>query len=152
MGRRNFNPWFPDSLHFATVTSSSPLTTGTLFTFTGSIEIVRIIGRIETAIQHQATNVKLSVVCDALTAVDICANKDIDQFGVGSLLQITGTAANALNCTTLVGVTAPQIQVNPIVATCVTSGTITVTYGAASTGKIVWEMIWRPLTVNADVT
>lgn len=128
-----------------TKTSASPLTTGTLFTWAGSIEIIRIIGRVSTAIQNQATTVKLSVVCDALVAVDICATKDVDNFAIGSLLQITGTAANAMNGTTAVGVTAPQIQVNPIVATCTTSGTLTVTYGAASTGAIVWECVYRPL-------
>ena len=139
-------------LRKATKTSASPLTTGTLFTFTGSIEIVRIIGRVSTAVQAQATNVKLSVTCDALAAVDICANKDVNAFAAGSLIQITGTAANAASATTAVGVTAPQVQVNSVVATCVTSGTVSVTYGAASTGAIVWEMVWRPLSATATVS
>lgn len=134
----------------ATVTSASPLTTGTLFTYTGSIEILHIIGRVSTVIESQTTNVKLSLVPDAFSAYDICANKDINGFTVGSLLSITGTAANALVSTTSVGSIAPA-QANPIVATCVTSGVIKVTYGAASTGAIVWQIMWRPLSSGATL-
>lgn len=136
---------------FSSVTSASPLTTGTLFTFTGGIEIIRIVGTVSTVIQAQATTVKLSVKPDAQTAVDICATKDVNGFAAGSMLQITGTAANAMVGTTAVAVTAPATQVNPITAMCVTSGIITVTYGAASTGAIRWDMVWRPLTADATV-
>lgn len=137
---------------FVSKISSSPLTTGTIFTWTGGIEIVRITGLVTTVIQSQTTNVKLSVQPDAQTAVDICANKDVNGFAAGSLLQITGTAANAMVGTTAVAVTAPATQVSPITAMCVTSGIITVTYGAASTGAIRWDLVWRPLTANARVT
>lgn len=141
----------PQAFRYASVTSSSPLTTGTLFTFTGGIEILRITGLVTTVIQAQATTVKLSVQPDAQTAVDICATKDVNAFAAGSLLQITGTAANAMVGTTAVAVTAPATQANPITAMCVTSGIITVTYGAASTGAIRWDIVWRPLTAGATL-
>lgn len=135
----------------ATKQSASPLTTGTLWTFTGAILIERIFGVVTTVIQAQATTVKLSIVSDALSAYDICATKDANAFAVGSMLSITGTAANAMVGTNGLGALAPS-QASPIYATCITSGTITVTYGAASTGAILWYLLWRPLSVGATVT
>lgn len=128
---------------------TSPLTTGNIFTFTGTIEIMAIIGRVTTVIQAQTTNIKLSVVCDALTAYDICANVDGNAAAVGTLLSITGTAANA-GVLTANGVLAPT-QASRIIASCTTSGVIKATYGAASTGAIYYSMMWRPLTADAVV-
>lgn len=129
---------------------SSPLTTGNIFTFTGSILILQIWGRVTTVIQAQSTTVKLSVTSDAQSAYDICATKDANGFAAGSLLSITGTAANAMIGTTAVGSLAPG-QASSILVTCVTSGVILATYGAASTGAILWNMRWLPLTDDASV-
>jgi len=133
-----------------TATSASALTSGTIFTWTGSIEF-KLIGRVSTVIQNQATNTKITVTPDALAAYDICANLDIDTFAAGSLLSITGTAANALAGTTAVGSLAP-FQANSVVATCVTNGVISTVFGAASTGAIAWELLWRPLQAGSTVT
>ena len=73
----------------------------------------------------------------------ICATLDINGFAVGSVLSITGTAADAMVGVT--GVAAATLLATPIVLTCVTSGIITVTFGAASTGAIAWEILWIPL-------
>lgn len=151
MNATGFQGAQPQAYRYASKTSASPLTTGTLFTFTGGIEILRITGLVTTVIQAQATTVKLSITPDAQTPVDICATKDVNAFAAGSLLQITGTAANAMVGTTAVAVTAPATQTGPITAMCVTSGTITVTYGAASTGAIRWDIVWRPLTAGATL-
>lgn len=134
----------------ATVTSASPLTTGTLFTFTKSIIIYGIIGRVTTAVQAQATTVKLSIISDALAAYDICGTVDANAFVAGTMLSITGTAAGGMVATDARGAIAPG-QANPVFATCVTSGTVKVTYGAASTGVIAWEMLWAPLATGATV-
>lgn len=134
----------------ATKTSASPLTTGNLFTYTGSVELLHIIGRVTTGIQNQATTCKLSITPDALSAYDICATLNIQAFDAGSILSITGTAAGALVGTDGQGAMAPG-QANPVIATCITSGVIKVTYGAASTGAIVWEVIWRPLNGSGKV-
>jgi hypothetical protein len=128
---------------------TSPLTTGNIFTYTGTIEIMAIWGRITTVVAAATTNCKLSVKSDALTTYDICANLDIDADPVGSLLSITGTAANAM-VSTANGVLAPT-QAGRIIATCTTSGVILATYGAASTGAILWQMQWRPLSAGAIV-
>ncbi len=137
-------------IYRATKTSATPLTTGTLFTFTGTVEILRVVGRVTTPIANAVTNCKLSVTPDALAAYDICANLNLQQFAAGTLLSITGTAANPMVGTTAVGSIAPA-QDGAVVATCVTSGTITVTYGAASAGVIAWEVIWRPLNATGRV-
>ncbi len=135
---------------FAQKQHTSPLTTGNLFTFTGTIEILHIIGRVTTAIQGQATTVLLSVVSDAQAAYDICTTKDANGFAAGSILSITGTAANAMLGTTAHGSLAPG-QANPVIATCVTSGVIKATYGAASTGAIMWQILWRGVSADASL-
>lgn len=129
---------------------TSPLTTGNIFTFTGSIEIMAIFGRVTTVIQSQTTNIKLSVKNDALTTYDICANVDGNAAAVGTLLSITGTAANA-GVLTANGVLAPT-QASRIITSCTTSGVILATYGAASTGAILFHMMWRPISPGATVS
>lgn len=133
---------------FVTATSTSPLTATTLWTYTGSIEAI-IIGRVATQIQGQATTVKLQVTSDALSAADLCATKDINGFLVGSLLTIPGAVASAMLATT--GVANAVGQITPSCMTCVTSGIIKPVFGAASTGAIVWEMKWRPISRGASV-
>jgi hypothetical protein len=135
----------------ATKTSTSHLTTGNLFTYTGTIGIVSITGRITTAIEASANTCKLSIVSDALAAYDMCTTKDLNALGAGTLLSITGTANGAMVATTLVASLAPG-QANMIVVTCVTSGVITVTYGtAAKDGVIVWNVYAVPLSVGATL-
>jgi hypothetical protein len=133
-----------------TKTSTSALTSGTLFNIAGSVQILQITGRVTTIIQSQATNVKLSLTMDSLTAKDICANLDINGFAVGSLLGISGTLTDAMLGATGVAVIAPQAAA--IVAACITSGILTVTFGAASTGAIVWEVLWIPLNAAGSIT
>lgn len=129
--------------------STSPLTTGTLWTFTGGIRIHAIHGRVSTAIQALATNTKLSVRCDALTAFDLCVNADITGDAVGTVLSLPAAVASALVETTD-GVLLSLLAL-PHAALCTTSGVVTVTYGAAATGAIAWYMLWEPMTANASV-
>jgi hypothetical protein len=128
---------------------TSPLTTGNIFTYTGTIEILAIWGRVTTVVQAQATTIKISVTNDALAAYDICATVDGTGAAVGTLLSITGTAANA-GVLTANGVLAPT-QASRIITTCTTSGAIKATYGAASTGAILFQMLWRPLSSGCTV-
>jgi hypothetical protein len=138
--------------NFATKTSTTHLTSGDLFSFTGSIGIVSIIGRITTDTEATSNTCKLSIVCDALDAYDICTTKDLNHLHAGTLLSITGTANGAMVATDVVGALAPG-QANMVIATCITSGTITVTFGAsAKDGAIVWEVLWIPLSPNGGVT
>ena len=134
-------------------TSSSKLTTGTLFNYTGSIEIVSLIGRVSTIIQDQAQTARIYITPDSLTAYNICAATSIRAFAAGTLLSLTGTASDSIVATTAVGTIAPG-QANPIYATCVTSGVIGVTFNpsASSTGAVVWELRWNRLNQGATVT
>ena len=123
----------------------------TIFNYTGLIRIKSIVGVITTIMENKAQNMKLSIVPDSLGAYDICANKDIDTFGVGTLLSMTGTAANAMVATTVIGAIAPG-QANGVIASCITSGIIKVVAGAANTGAITWYINWEPLSANATLT
>ena len=110
MTRRNYSGQLFAMPRIANVASSSPLTSGTLFTYTGTIRIDAIIGTVTTAVQNQATNCKLSITPDSLSAYDFATNLDLDDFDAGSILSCTGTAA------ALVGTDAqgPSRQGRPI--------------------------------------
>jgi len=133
----------------ATKTSSTPLTSGNLFTIAGSVAIIAIIGRISSTIAGAATTVKLSQQMGALAAQDLCATLDINAFLAGTLLSITGTPADTMVGAT--GVAMAALQATPIVLTCA-AGVITVTFGAATAGAIVWEVLWIPLNAAGSVT
>ena len=122
----------------------------TLFNYTGTIKILSIVGRVTTIMETKTQNTKLAVVSDSLTAVDICANVDLTAAAVGTLLTITGTAANAMVATTH-GALAPA-QAGAVVATCTTAGVIRQVAGAANTGKITWFIQWEPLSADATLT
>ena len=135
----------------ATKSSSSPLTSGDIFTYTGTVGIVSITGRVTTAIQNTGTTLKLQHTPDALSAQDLCATiAEIKQFLVGTLLSITGTAADAMLGTTGVGGIVPG-QAGMPVLTCVTAGKISTVFSATPTGVIVWEVLWIPLSTNASL-
>lgn len=131
-------------------TGHTHLTSGTLFNFTGTIEIVSIIGRITTDTEAAVNTCKLSVTPDSQTPVDICGTKDLNHLHAGTMLHIDGTLANAM--IGVDGVAVAISQATKIIATCITSGTITVTYGTASKdGGITWELSWLPLSQSATV-
>jgi len=141
----------PSGAGVATKTSSSPLTSGNLFTVKGTVGIVSITGRVTTAIENVSTTLKLQYTPDALAAQDLCATiAEIKQFLAGTLLSITGTATDAMLGTTGVGGIAPGQSGTPVL-TCVTSGVISAVFSANPTGVIVWEVLWIPLSANASV-
>lgn len=122
----------------------------TIFTYTGCVKITAIFGVVTTIMENKAQTMKLSVTADALAAYDICATKDMDTFAVGSLVSITGTAANAAVSTTAIGALGP-FQASAVIATCITSGIILVTAGAANTGAITWYCQYEPLSSGAAI-
>lgn len=128
---------------------TSPLTTGNIFTFVGAIEILAIIGRITTVVQAQATTIKLSVVNDALTAYDLGTTVDGNAAAVGTLLSLPAAAGSA-HILTANGVLNPT-QASRIITSCTAGGVVKATYGAASTGAILYSMLWRPLSADAVV-
>ena len=143
------------SSRMVTKTSTSVLTSGTLFNVTGSVQILSITGKVTTAIANTAQTVKLSAVVDALSAVDLCTALTITNFAVKSTLYIDGTFADAM-LGAGVGAAASAVipgQATPITLVCTTSGTITVTFGTSGslTGAIVWEILWIPLNSTGSI-
>ena len=134
---------------FAQKQHTSPLTTGNIFTYTGTIEILAVWGRVTTVVQSQATTIKLSAVNDALSAYDLGTTVDGNAAAVGTLLSLPAAAGSA-HIHTANGVLNPT-QASRIITTCTTSGVIKATYGAASTGAILYQCLWRPLSAGATL-
>jgi hypothetical protein len=104
---------------------------------------------VTTVVQGQTTTIKLSVVNDALTAYDLGTTVDGNAAAVGTLLSLPAAAGSA-HILTANGVLNPS-QASRIITTCTTSGVIKATYGAASTGAILFQCLWRPLSAGATL-
>ena len=82
-------------------TATLPATAQTaIFTVTGKIRILRIIGEVTTIIQAQANNLKIVSNPTVGADVDLCAVADVNADAVGTNYNITGTFADALVATT----------------------------------------------------
>ena len=69
----------PECSELIAMTTSKTLpatTTGAIFTITGVVEILSIIGVVTTVVQTQSCNLKLSTVSNSATT-DVCTNLDI---------------------------------------------------------------------------
>lgn len=134
-------------------------TTKTIFAFQNSIgpgigsygaggyaalEIVDIFGIVTTAIGAVANATKLQALMDALTAVDLCATLDINGLTVGTILNITGTLANAMTDNAY-GVAIAQVT--PIHVTGgLQAGVININCAGSDggTGRVAWVLVCRP--------
>jgi hypothetical protein len=120
-------------------------TTGALFGVSGAVEIVQIVGVVTTAIQNQANNTKIVFDPATGTNTDLCAVTSIANLAVDTVLNITGTFANAL-------VTAANgAVVSQATAITVYNGDILLSCAASNTGAIKWRLAYRPLEPNAYV-
>ena len=118
---------------------------GALFTVTGKILVVDIIGEVTTVIQTQANNTKLVANPTVGADVDMCAVLDISADAVGSTMNITGTLANAMvNVPGGAGVAQAGRQI-------IHGGTIDLNCAASNTGAIKWTLHWIPIEEDADV-
>ena len=132
------------SVHRAT--AALPQTTAeALFTVTGRIKLLEIIGVVTTVIQTQANNTKLVANPIVGADVDICAVLDITGDAVGTFYNITGTFADPL-----VGSTsgAGVAQVAP---TIIEAGTLDLDCSASNTGEIKWQIVYESLDPGAFV-
>lgn len=127
-------------------TAALPQTTqSALFTVTGRIELVSIIGEITTVVQTQANNTKIVSNPTVGADVDLCANLDITAAAVGSQFHITGTLATAM-VKTASG--AFVKQASPVI---VTAGTIDLACAASNTGSVKWMIIYKSIDPGARV-
>ena len=116
-----------------------------LFTVTGNIIVVDIVGEVTTVIQTQANATKLVANPTVGADVDMCATLDITAKAVGSTMNITGTLANAMvNVPGGAGVA----QAGRLI---VHAGMIDLNCAATNTGSIKWTLHWIPLTQDANV-
>lgn len=114
-----------------------------LFTVTGKVELVQIIGEVTTVIETQANDTLLKINPTVGADVDICAALDITAKAVGSLFTITGTFANALINTVSGGVPA---QASPVV---LTAGVLELECAASNTGAIKWTVVYKAIDPGA---
>ena len=116
-----------------------------LFTVTGLVEIVEIVGKVGTVIETQANNTLLKINPTDGADVDLCAALDISADAAKSFYSITGTLADAL-VNTPSGAFAQQAA-----SIVVNAGVIELETAADNTGTIKWMLRYRPLEAGARV-
>ena len=120
-------------------------TAGALFTVTGKILVVDIIGEVTTVIETQANDVKLIANPTVGADVDMCAAVELSAAAAGSTLGITGTLANAMV------ITAGGAGQAQAARQIVHEGTIDLDCVAENTGSVKWTLHWIPIEQDADV-
>lgn len=141
-------------IHTACPSKSLPATsTDQIFrVFNGRVLVHLLVGEVTTAIQAQATNVKVtskkldSSATAVGTAVDLCANVDGNAKEVGSLYVLLGSGAAAIWSNAGAGIATLGRN-----AFIVPQGEVYITTGATSTGAIKWDIFWQPLDEGAVV-
>ena len=127
-------------------TAALPATTaGALFTVTGRVKILAIIGVVTTVIQTQANDTKLIANPTVGADVDLCAANDISADAVGTVYSITGTLANAMVATT------SGVGVAQAAALILEAGTIDLDCAATNTGAVKWKVIYEPVDPGASI-
>jgi hypothetical protein len=114
-----------------------------LFTVTGRVKLVAILGIVTTVIQTQANNTKLVANPTTLADVDICAVLNITAFAVGTQLGITGTLATAMQ--SQASAVMPY-QAAPVI---LPAGTLDLSCAASNTGAIKWLALYEPVDPGA---
>lgn len=118
---------------------------GSLFTVTGLVDIISIVGKVGTVIETQANDTLLKINPTDGADVDLCAALDISADAAKSFMSITGTVGDAM-VNTPSG--AFQKQATSIV---VNAGVIELECAASNTGTIKWMLQYRPLEPGARV-
>ncbi len=121
--------------------STGPLTTGTLWTYTGGIRIHGIFGIVRTEIQAQATTCQLTVQNDALSAVNLCLTANLTGDTVGTLYHLPNGSGTALQVHDGGADNNSNALTVPIASIC-----------TASTGVIDWYLLWEPISDDASVS
>lgn len=116
-----------------------------LFTVTGKIRLLHIVGEVTTVIQTQANNTNLVANPTVGADVDLCAVLSITADAVGTMYKITGTLADALVATTSGAFAA---QVGEVI---VAAGTIDLACAASNTGQVKWTLQYIPLDDGATI-
>lgn len=125
-------------------TGALPATTqSALFTITGRVRLISVIGEVTTVIQTQADNTKIVANPTVGADVDICAVTNISAAAVGSQFSITGTFATAMVVTPSGAFVA---QASP---TILMAGTLDLSCAATNTGSVKWLVRYVPIDPGA---
>lgn len=116
-----------------------------LFTVTGRVKVLSIIGVVTTVIQTQLNNTKLVANPTVGADVNLCAVLDISADAVGTNYVITGTLADAL-----VAITSGA-GVSQAGSLIVTAGTIDLNCAASNTGSVKWFIEYEPIDPGAMI-
>lgn len=116
-----------------------------LFTVTGLVEIIQIVGKVGTVMQTQANNTLLKINPTDGADVDLCAALNTSADAAKSFMTITGTLGDAM-INTVSG--AVPSQASSIV---VNAGVIELETAASNTGSIKWMLKYKPLEPGARV-
>lgn len=116
-----------------------------LFTVTGKVNIIQVIGTVTTICESAGNNTKLKFNPSVGSDTDICAVVDLNAAAVGTLYTITGTIANA-------GILSPNAalpkQASPLL---IDTGDIEIDCAASRTGALKWTVVWEPVDADATV-
>ncbi len=130
---------------YAPDTAIAGATDKSLFTVTGLIEMIQIIGKVGTVVETQANNTLLKINPTAGADVDLCAALDISAAAAKTFFTITGTVGDAMIATASGGVT---MQASSLV---IDAGIIELETAADNTGTAKWMIRYRPLEAGARV-
>jgi hypothetical protein len=133
----------------STASGNTPLASGNLFTITGGRILLRaIVGEVTTVIQAIATTVSMTSTPLVGSAILLsAATTDINALEVGGRITLANPPAAA---TALVKSLAGYTDL-PNVEAVVPPGSISVTFGAASTGALKYDLFYVPLDIGAQV-
>lgn len=129
-----------------TALAITAISTKPVFTVTGGrILITSLSGVVTTAFQAQANAAKFVATPTVGTVNDLCATVETNGLILGSLIGVTGLAADAMVVSTGGGVSNMR---NPVV---VNTGTIGYSTAASSTGAATFTVTYVPLDNGASV-
>jgi len=116
-----------------------------LFTVTGRVKLISIIGEVTTIIQTQANNTLLKINPTVWADVDLCAALDISADAVWTNYNITWTLADAMVATTS---GAWVYQAAPLI---LTAWVIELECAASNTWSVKWIVQYEPIDAGARI-
>lgn len=117
----------------------------TIYTVSGEILLMGLVGEVTTVIQAGANNLKVAIdpTAAALATTDLCVAADIDGTVVGSFLSLTGDIGDSL----LIGPTGILFD-RPLV---IPAGSLKLYCDASKSGSVKWTCHYFPYEDTARV-
>jgi hypothetical protein len=116
----------------------------------GPVRVLRLQGRITTAIQSGANNIKVTHTVPGGSAVDLCGVVDSASAAAGKFLTVEGVKATALLISADVGVAVEGVDAGKATIT-LAPGTVAFNSAGTKTGVVEWHCVYEPLAPGARV-